>query len=263
MNLFCALLGSGDDESTRALRVRDALRDEAATVLHPTLGASIGWCGTEAPADCATDGGGFVAVFGAGHAAPGLDGDTEVRIDVPAILARHLRARHAAGASPLAGLAGSFLAVGVDPVHGAFAGGDASGGRPPYVHVRGAELAVSNHPAACARLAGAGGIDRSYEDFLLIFGFLPEGRTVFTDVSALPPGQMLQADGDGWRRAAVVAAPAAAAYADVPQSEDQLLDRLYDVMLRCLREQLANADVVGIRELFAQAAQHHVVKAIE
>lgn len=246
MNLFCALLGSADDEATRERRLRDALRDPAATVRHPAAGASVGWCGTDVPVACITDPHGFGAVFGAGHVAPGFDGDSPVTVDDPAGLCAHLRARHAAGVPPLQGLAGSFIAIGHDQAGGTWVAGDPSGGRPAYTRARGRELAVANHPAACARLSGEPGIDRRYEDFLLVYGFLPEGRTVFRDVMALPAGQVLQSDGEGWARAAVPPPPAGSAYADVPESTDGLLDRLYEVMLRCLQEQLGHDEDVGV-----------------
>lgn len=245
MNLFCALLGSDDDEAVRGHRLRAAL-GEGATVRHPAPGASVGWSGRDVPAACVDDAHGFAAAFGAGHVAPGFEGATPVVVDDAAGLCRHLRERHGAGLPPLQGLAGGFIAIGQDARGGPYVAGDPSGGRPAYVRERGRELAVSNHPAACARLSGESGIDRRYEDFLLIYGFLPEGRTVFRDVVALPAGQWMRPDADGWARSALPPVPAGSAYADVPSSADDLLDRLYEVMLRSLREQLAADEEVGV-----------------
>lgn len=47
---------------------------------------------------------------------------------------------------------------------------------------------VSNHLATVVRLFEPAPVDRSWEDFLLGFGFVPEGRTMFQGVTTLPPG---------------------------------------------------------------------------
>lgn len=84
-----------------------------------------------------------------------------------------------------------------------------------------------------ARATGAG-IDRSYEDFLLGFGFLPGTRTPFTGVHALPGGE---------RRIGSrieTAAPASVA-AHVPPSFEAAIPELRDLFFSALEEYAAGS----------------------
>ncbi len=58
-----------------------------------------------------------------------------------------------------------------------------------FVHVSPTGPVVASHLAAAAAAVGTDvKVDRSFEDFLLGFGFLPDGRTVFDGVVATAPG---------------------------------------------------------------------------
>jgi asparagine synthase len=85
---------------------------------------------------------------------------------------------------------------------------------------------VSSHLGLLARVRDDDlRVDRSYEDFLLGFGFLPDGRTPFTDVRVLEPGTRRRLGDPGVE---TVAPPPVPPRADTPPSFDDAADELYE-----------------------------------
>src|SRR5690606_14063400 len=114
------------------------------------------------------------------------DGPVQVvTLDNPASLTAYLMQR--GNANPTAGLAGAFIGLlgNKDGRYRLF--GDATGGRSPFYAIRNSMLAFASHPVTCARLLPDPQIDRSLEDFFLIHGFLPDGKTVYKDVLQISP----------------------------------------------------------------------------
>jgi hypothetical protein len=69
---------------------------------------------------------------------------------------------------------------------------------------------VCSQLGVLARAVGAElSIDRSYEDMLLGHGFLPDGRTVYSGISALPPGSRSVITADGITTAPITTGPSA------------------------------------------------------
>ncbi|HEX9992020.1 MAG TPA: asparagine synthase-related protein [Acidimicrobiales bacterium] len=76
-------------------------------------------------------------------------------------------------------------------------------------------------------------VDRSYEDFLLGWEFLPDGRTVYRGVRTLPGGAL-----HSWPGASRPIAPPAEAWdGPVPATEAEAVDALYTVFMDTLAEQ--------------------------
>jgi asparagine synthetase B (glutamine-hydrolysing) len=169
-----------------------------------------------------------------------------VRVDDIEGLVELLASRAAFGSELLKGLAGSFFS-GVGGEDGTFVlAGDPSGNRRPYYMARDDELAFASHPLLCARLFGKAQVDRGLEDFLLVYGFLPDNRTVYRDVRVLGSGKLIRQEDRRWREVGQES-PLRAQYSqEVPDSEEELYDRLYEVMRDCVVEQLPACEEVAV-----------------
>ena len=246
MNRFAGVVAKGTATDERASLLLNAFGDDSEKLIihHLLPDASIAWCGEDDLASLATDGSGFAATFGFGYSASGDDSPRVVTPDSSASLAAYLLQR--GNANPALGLAGAFIALigRKDGRHRLL--GDHTGGRSPFYIVRNGMLAFASHPLTCARLAPNPQIDRSLEDFFLIHGFLPDGRTVYKDVFQVGPGSEVTQVSGSW---AVVANDPPASGSEpspAPSTEAELLEGLHDTMLRCLEEQLPQQPDVGV-----------------
>lgn len=92
--------------------------------------------------------------------------------------------------------------------------------------------------AAAAAAHGSGAVDRSYENMLLGYGFVPDGRTVFADIQALPAGTTVTVGSDGSMGPATpLPQPSSPKTLSVPVSFDAAVDELHDRFLDALSEQ--------------------------
>lgn len=91
-------------------------------------------------------------------------------------------------------------------------------------------------------------LDRSYEDFLLGYEFLPAGKTIYRGVSMLGAGQILRWQGGRIERHTIAApAPYADRFADVDfANEDQVIDALGRVFELAVDDQTPRATQVGV-----------------
>ncbi len=88
-------------------------------------------------------------------------------------------------------------------------------------------------------------LDREHEDFLLIYGFSPQGRTLLSSVSAIQPGKKLV-----WRKGKVSHSdisfqPVSCGF-DICSSDADCYAALYDVFMATLRRQAAGYDRVEV-----------------
>jgi len=120
---------------------------------------------------------------------------------------------------------------------------DPAGGRSWFIHQAEGRVAFASHLLTLARGLGPDlRIDRGLEDFFLIHGFYPHGRTPYAGVESVPPGRLLDwRDGEFHTREIPPPDPwraAAEAEFDPAGSELEEVERLYDAMVRATREQL-------------------------
>jgi len=93
---------------------------------------------------------------------------------------------------------------------------------------------VSSHVGALVAALGAGAaLDRSYEDFLLGFGFLPDGRTPFAGIRAMARPAVEELDGGA--SLPVVPPPATAADASTPPDLAELVCEIVDEQAGAMR----------------------------
>ena len=247
MNRFAALLGACGGEAERAARLRLALgsRFGDVTVTHPLPGVSLGWCGDAGLTALAHTEDGFALAHGSAHPVRGCD-DTGIRVDDALGIAGRALQRLKSGESAVEGLAGSFMVVAGCREGQVQVAGDGSGNRVPYCSVADEELAVASHPLVCARLHGQVELDRSLEDFFLVYGFLPSGRTLYRGVEQLAPGEAYAWGFAGWCLHRPSSNTQPGMVIPVPESEDALYDWLYQVMMGCVQDQLPAAAEVGV-----------------
>lgn len=162
-------------------------------------------------------------------------------IDDPDKTARYLLKRfNAVGLEFLAGVCGQYAVAICDSGSGRLLlATDPSGGRQLFVYEADGEIAFSSNLSSLVRGLGTRAqVDRSYEDFLLLYGFYPFGRTPYKNVRALPSGTLLEwrngetrinsvPDIDPWKGAI-----------DYGVDSANVVDRLFDAMLRAMSEQL-------------------------
>lgn len=97
---------------------------------------------------------------------------------------------------------------------------------------------VSSHVGALVAARGTdGALDRSYEDFLLGFGFLPDGRTPFAGIHALQRPAITDVDGRGG--VPVATAPA-------PEPDPAATPDLAELVCEIVDEQAGAASTVGV-----------------
>jgi hypothetical protein len=105
----------------------------------------------------------------------------------------------------LDGLPPDIAAVVLDLERGALAAGTTGGAHRLFVSEdRKGRIRVSNLLTRVARASGRATADRGYEDFLLAHGFLPEGRTPFAGVRALPAATLARWPGGELRAVTAV-----------------------------------------------------------
>lgn len=120
---------------------------------------------------------------------------------------------------------------------------DPSGGRSWFVSDRDGELTFSSHLYSLAQcLEPAAQIDRSLEDFFLIYGFYPYGRTPYQGIRSLSPGEILEWNEDGLHSSRIVPSPpwknGDTLQVSNQNSETEVVEHLYQAMVRATQEQL-------------------------
>lgn len=245
MNRIAGIVGRADEEQSYRSRVMSALGGDDVHLVNPAPGVIIGWSGDSGLVAVARNGERFVAFFGSGYA----DGGAQTcrgAIDDASSWAQKLLEEREGHYNIPSHLLGAYVIVSCGGASGVMVYGDPSGLRTPYLSVRGEELAFSSHPLICARLLPQATLNREYEDFLLIYGFFPDGYTVYEGVRALPPGKMYWRRSDSWQLISIEKRVYRGVVPSVSSSADDLSDQLYEVMLDCLRDQLPTSDEVGV-----------------
>ena len=246
MNRVAGLIGATGTEDERNGRLRIALGDAYSNpviVVHPLPGVSLAWCGN-ADLTAMLDSIDSIALA---HGSAYCISDTNTRrvaVDDTHALANLLLDRTNSGETLLDGLDGSFISMTGNYHNGFVLAGDPCGNRIPFYSIKNNELAFSNHPLVCARLQDNPQIDRGLENFLLIYGFLPDGRTIYKDVHQISPKTLLVFENGLCKHIPMTQQDIT--YEEIPESEESLYDRLYDVILRCTEDQLTSANDVGV-----------------
>jgi asparagine synthetase B (glutamine-hydrolysing) len=93
---------------------------------------------------------------------------------------------------------------------------------------------ISSHLASTVTAETPASIDRSYEDFLLGFGFLPDGRTMFRGVVELPAPSILEVTNGSVEKLTVDA------------NQDQTSADLLDALLAAVEQQSAGVDQCAV-----------------
>lgn len=128
---------------------------------------------------------------------------------------------------------------------------DPSGMRTWYIHEGTQGLRFSTHVRSLAESLGdALQLDRSQEDFFLIYAFYPNLATPYKNIHSMPAGQLLRYDGQNTTTQAIAHGNP---WEDQErfdtssiQSMDVLTDRLYDAFMTALEEQSADADKAAV-----------------
>ena len=247
MNRLGVLVGNTGEQAQRERRLRGAVYQDGVPikVSHPSPHLSVAWSGNDQLAAVARQHDRFVLAYGSAY---GISGSRKADVSVDDItgFAEHLLQRSGSSEFYLNDVEGSFIAVAGNQDDQILVSGDPTGNRAPYISVRGEELALSNQPLVCAKLSGSPQLDRGLEDFLLVYGFLPDGRTVYKNVRALQQGKLLRRQDGAWVENAFPGNGPPGPAADAPETEDVLFDRLYELMMRCTEDQLTSRPEVGV-----------------
>jgi asparagine synthetase B (glutamine-hydrolysing) len=222
-------------------RLQSGATEELAWALTASGGAAIG----TATSDGLALGflGGFHRPFpSAGGRSPLDDADATAA----ELLARYRRL----GDAFLDGLCGHFAVLLVDPRDRRAVLARAPGGcQRWFVAERAGALLFSTRIADFAGLLGAAlEVDRSLEDFLLAYEFLPGNRTLYRGVRALEPGRMLTwRAGELSERALPEPDPWPRRFESVDLTdEDTVASALHEAFTAAVTEQLPDSGPVGV-----------------
>lgn len=93
-------------------------------------------------------------------------------------------------------------------------------------------------------------IDRSHEDFLLGYEFLPPRRTLYKGVFCLPPGTILEWSGGHYHEHTVPKPDFShyrlKKYVKLEYSEEKIGNAVYDLFMKCLQEMLPSTKRVAV-----------------
>jgi len=246
LNQLAGLTGTVEDRVVRENRLRKVLEDgTTAQIVHPLPWITLGWCGDAGLTAYAAEDDRFALVFGSAHRAGG-QADPAVSVDNPEALAVRLAEHGMPDGQPPRGVAGSFIAVTGNQAGGLVLFGDPAGNRAPFFTNDGKTLAFTNNPLTCARLQVKPEIDRGLEDFLLVYGFYPDGRTAYRNVFQLRSGRALHYSGIELKQLPLPLPAPVNPGSEIPASDDALYDQLYDTLLVCMEDQLASSPDAGV-----------------
>ena len=247
MNRFAGLISATGNVSERESRLRKAfgITHHDLTIAHPIPGISLAWSGNADLTTVASTADSFTLVHGSAYTLPGSS-TTPIAIDKIDTLANLILQRTQRGENILEGLDGSFIGITGTRNGASVLVGDPCGNRAPYFAIENNELSFSSQPLLCARLLNAPKIDRGLEDFLLIYGFLPYGRTIYRNVQQLTPQTLLLHEYGQYRQIPADLSRRHITCEEIPESEECLYDRLYDIILNCTEDQLASTSEVGV-----------------
>jgi len=246
MNRIAGLIGVADQETERNERLSKALNcHEDVTIVNPFPGVSLAWSCDEGLTAIVLNDECFVFLYGSVYQS---SGGQERSLSVNDIegAAQFLLDRYESRETLLGSMAGSFIMVSGDSGGGLTVSGDSSGNRAPYYAIRDEELALSNHPLVCARIHGNALLNRELEDFLLIYGFYPDGATCYQNVRMLQQEMLLRHKGKSWIRCDMGKPPHGETDQRKFTSENDVSEQLYEVLLSCLQDQLTSARDVGV-----------------
>ncbi len=219
----------------------------------------------------ADDGVSLVLLGGLHEPLPGWTGSGRPADD-PGIAARWLLDRYREeGPSFLDGVNGQ-LAVLITDRDGRLVAAAGGGLRSLFLYRGAAGVAVSSNLFVLARaLRDEVVIDRSLEDFFLVYGYLPWGRTIFREIITLEPDIVhVWAGGEHETRPVERGDPWADRFPPLePEeaSEDAVIDRLYDAFMTATEEQTGSAREAavllgGVDSALVAAALHRLGKEV-
>lgn len=170
-------------------------------------------------------------------------------LDDPGATARFLLDRYRQhGTRFLDGVPGSYAVALLDgEQRSLLLARDHGGDRKLFLHEEDGRLAFSTKLAAFADLLGEDlAVDRTLEDFLLGYEFLPWHRTPYEGVKLLPPGTLLEWR-EGERQSREIAKPPAPEVeAPATDDEETVLEALYEALVEALADQAPEAKKVGV-----------------
>lgn len=218
---------------------RRFMHDEAALSLQSDGGAVAG---------AGEDDEAILVLLGSLHEpAPQWSGDGAAADD-PNAAARYLLERwKRCGRRFLDGVAGAYCVALIDKKSGdLLLASDPFGGRNWFIAEENGCLAFSSRVRALAASGAARAqLDRSYEDFLLVHGFYPFGKTPYKNVRAQDKGEiMIWRDGAAAKDAISASGlwPEMTARANSLQSVEEAVELVHDGFMAALRDQLPSGN---------------------
>ena len=171
-------------------------------------------------------------------------------LDDPDATARFLLSRYRQqDLAFLDGIPGQYALLVQDPAkQRLLLASDATGGRRFFLYRNGPRLAFATKIGVLPRLLGKElSVDRTLEDFLLGFEFLPWGRTFYEGVNILPGGTLFERR-EGKFTEHPIAPPAATRLPEEMSLDDEasVLDALEGALVEALEDQSPSAQRVGV-----------------
>jgi hypothetical protein len=172
-------------------------------------------------------------------------------LDDPDATAAFLLDRYRAeGLSFLDGVQGQYAVVVSDDNTGRLLlACDPGGMRTFYVRRSADQLIFSTSLTTAAMLLPDGPrVDRSLEDFFLIYGFYPFNHTPYQEIESMPAGTILEWTGSGCRSHPISGGNPWSGQRDISActTEREVIDALYDAFMAALDDQAASTDRAAV-----------------
>lgn len=172
-------------------------------------------------------------------------------LDSPDATARFLLERYLAnGLSFLDGVQGQYAIVINDDCNGKLLlACDPGGMRTFYTNSDPEHLVFSTSLVVAATLMQRGPqIDRSREDFFLIYGFYPFNHTPFLDIRSMPAGTILEWSNSEYKSHRIASGNPWTDEWDISgcTNEQEVIDSLHDAFMAALEDQTASADRAAV-----------------
>ncbi len=124
---------------------------------------------------------------------------------------------------------------------------DPYGQRSLFIHSDDGTLSFGSNLAATLTMLDEPVLDRSWEDFFLVYGFYPYGGTPYEGVISLSSGKLLSwKDGETAQRDIVPVKPEVDDVLEEGAPLSKAIDKLYDGFMRALEQQSADTNDVGV-----------------
>ncbi len=253
MNVFFGITGKSDTDEVKKFQLKlESIYKDSYQVLNTEGTGFVIYNSNSLITGVSQQGMQNMVLFGAVHKPVADWGQADSPLDDPSQTANHFISLYQKYGNDFPGMAaGSFSGCLFDQPQGkTVLFSDSDGMRNLYYYFENGRTWFSNNPKILAALSPDIQVDRSLEDFFLVYGFWPDYRTAYKGVYILPAGQIIEQTADGQNFYSI----GKKVEGDFPgqnfdfnnSSFDEAVDVLYRAFMQAMSDQTANDDKAAV-----------------